>query len=481
MKSYKNYINGTWIAHTSEKIDVIDPYTENVIATVVNSSEKDLNEAVLAASNAFEDWKNRTPAERSLLFLKLADLISRDREKIAALESQNQGKTLATALADIDFAIDNLRFFAGACRTLSVTVPGEYVDTLKKKKHSPQGTSILRREPIGVVAAITPWNYPFMIACWKLAALAVGNTMIMKPSSYTPLTTFILAELATEAGFPKGVLNIITGEGRRLGAMIAEHPNIDMLSLTGSTETGKEIMCRASTTLKKVHLELGGKAPFIVWADADIDRAAKYAVDASIINGGQDCTSAERIYVHKEIYSSFLNKLKKYASTITVGDPSKPGTKLGPLVSAVQQERVSSFLKKLQGDEKVIFQSKVPKKGFFFPVTIVKNLEQKGNLCQNEVFGPIISVAAFSSDSEVIEKANDVEYGLASSIWTKDINRAFKLSRELKFGEVWINDHLPLVSEMPHGGLKQSGHGADLSIYALEEYTYLKHVYVGLS
>jgi 1-pyrroline dehydrogenase len=481
MKTLKNYINNRYLSFSNKTIDVINPYTEEKIAEIVDSNEKDVNEAVKAAKNAFKNWKNTTPKERSELFLRLADLIEKNKEELSKFESKNQGKPISLAKLDFEFAIDNLRFFAAAVRNFQVVMPGTYIDKHLRKKHKALGTSILVREPIGVVASITPWNYPFMIACWKLAAVAAGNTIILKPSSLTPITTLKLAELSEKAGFPAGVINVVLGSGENVGKLLASHSEIDMISLTGNTETGKEIMKLASSNLKRVHLELGGKAPFIVFEDADIEKAAKYSVDSSIINSGQDCTAASRIYVQEKIYENFIEMIKKYAQKISIGDPSEESTVLGPLISKKQLEKVSWFLKNLEKGEKIVWQSKIPKKGYFFPITIIKDFSQNGNLCKLEIFGPVIAVSKFKTVEEAIEKANDVNYGLASSIWTKDIEKAFLVANSLKFGEVWINDHLPLVSEMPHGGIKQSGHGSDLSIYSLEDYTYLKHIYIGFS
>lgn len=457
------------LTSSSRVLEVLNPYTEEVIAKVSDATEKELDNAVNLAREAFNSWKLVTPSERSLLFLKLANLIEQEAENIALLERENTGKLLSSAREELKFAIDNIRFFASACRCMNAQASGQY---------SKESTSIVKREPLGVVAAIVPWNYPFLIACWKLAALAAGNTLIIKPSSYTPLSALELLRLAEKAGFPKNVLQVITGTGDRLGTLIAINNGIDAISFTGSSETGKEIMKLASENLKKIILELGGKAPFVVFDDADINKAAENAVNASTYNSGQDCTAAARIYVQENIYEQFIKSIRKKASEFVLGDPLKPQTKIGPLISPKQAEKVKSFLKTLEPEEEIVYQSQTPKRGFFAPLTIIKNMKQKSPLCQKEIFGPIIAIGKFKTEQEAIEKANDTKYGLSSSIWTSDIKKAFRVANALRFGEVWLNEHLPLVSEMPHSGLKHSGSGVDLSIHALEEFTYLKHIFV---
>jgi betaine-aldehyde dehydrogenase len=457
-----------------QTFDVINPATEEVIAKVRLQTRKEVESAVDAARKAFPAWSAKTPMERSLILYRMADLVEKNASAIAKLESQNVGKTIKYARdSDLPFIIDNLRFFAGAARNLEGRAAAEY---------SGIGTSFVRREPIGVISAIIPWNYPLYIAMWKIApALAAGNVLVIKPASYTPLTLLYFAKLVSGL-LPKGVLNVVTGRGDIVGSALASSRKVDMITLTGDADTGRKIMQLAAGNLKKVHLELGGKAPFIVLPDADIDMATEGAVVSAFWNTGQDCTAATRIYVHESMHDEFVSLLVKKTMKIRVGDPMKESTDMGPLVSAKQLARVEEYVTiGLKEGAKLLCGGNRPKKikkGFFFEPTIFDRCRQNMRIVQEEIFGPVLCVLTYKTIDEAIEKANDVAYGLAASVWGKDITNLMKVARSLKFGEVWINEHGILVSEMPHGGFKQSGFGKDLSMYSIEEYTQVKHVYV---
>lgn len=478
VEKYRMFIGGKWVESSSrETFDVRNPATEEVIANVPLGTKEDAKSAIDAAREKFDSggWSNKTPAERSLILWKLADLVEANARKIATLESMNVGKTIKYSRdSDLPFIIDNLRFFAGAARLLEGKSASEY---------SGLGTSIIRREPIGVVVGVVPWNYPLYIAVWKMApALAAGNTVVIKPASLTPLTLLEFARLAQIAGVPDGVLNVVTGPGEIIGEELATSPKVDMISLTGDTSTGKKIMQMASGNLKKVHLELGGKAPFIVLNDANIDAATEGAVVAAFWNSGQDCTAATRVYVHESIHDAFVELLVKKAQNIQIGNPLDERTDMGPLVSGKQRERIEAYVRSgIEEGANLIHGGKRPenmKKGYFFEPTIFTGVGQKMRICQEEIFGPVLSVSGFSTVDEVVEKANDVVYGLASSVWGKDITDLLRIANRLKYGTVWINEHGVLTSETPHGGFKQSGFGKDLSLYSLEEYTQVKHVYI---
>ncbi len=477
VQEYKIFIDGEWVnSESKEFFDVINPATEQVIAKVAKGNAKDTKKAIDAARRAFDNgsWSNKTPAERAQALWQLAELVEKNKDKLAALESTNVGKTIKYARdSDLPFIIDNLKFFAGAARMLEGKSANEY---------SGIGISITRREPVGVVGAIIPWNYPLYIAIWKIApALAAGNTLVIKPASKTPLTLLEFAKLA-ETVLPKGVLNVITGPGEIVGEELALNNKVDMIALTGDTSTGKEIMRLASGNVKRVQLELGGKAPFIVLPDASIEAATEGAVVSAFWNNAQDCTATTRVYVHESIYDKFLEALVGKVKKIRLGDPQNEKTDMGPLISESQREHVEEFVKSgvNQGARLLCGgrRSKEMNKGFFFEPTVFADVGQKMRICQEEIFGPVLSVLKYSTVDEAITNSNDVIYGLAASVWGKDITTLMKVANSLKFGTVWINEHGVLVSEMPHGGFKQSGFGKDLSMYALEDFTQIKHIYI---